>query len=153
MTGPALDGWRFLWACGIGAILGVWYGFLRPLRPRHTVLSDLLFVPVLGYAWLYFSFAVCRGDIRLGYTAGLFIGAFLWEFTVGRLLRPVFQGVWWLVSRIWSGFFGIFKKIFKKIRKNAKILFALWKKWFTIIEYNCRSVRSRNGGVGNGKKE
>ena len=153
MTGPALDGWRFLWACGIGAILGVWYGFLRPLRPRHTVLSDLLFLPALVYGWLYLSFAICRGDIRLGYTFGLLVGALLWEWTAGRWLRPAVQGFWRLISKIWHGFLGIFEKIFKNIRKNAKILFAIWKKWFTIIETNRRILRRRNGGVRNGEKE
>lgn len=153
MNGPALDGWRFLWACGIGAILGAWYGFLRPLRPRHTVLSDLLFLPALLYSWLYLSFAICRGDIRLGYTLGLLVGALIWEWTAGRLLRPVAKGFWHLFSRIWHGFFRIFEKIFKKIRKNAKILFAIWKKWFTIIETNHRILCRRNGGVRNGKKE
>ena len=153
MTGPALDGWRFLWACGIGAILGVWYGFLRPLRPRHTVLSDLLFLPALVYGWLYLSFAICRGDIRLGYTFGLLVGALLWEWTAGRWLRPVVQGFWRLISKIWHDFLGIFEKIFKKLRKNAKILFAIWKKWFTIIETNRRILRRRNGGVRNGEKE
>lgn len=153
MTGPALDGWRFLWACGIGAILGVWYGFLRPLRPRHTVLSDLLFLPALVYGWLYLSFAICRGDIRLGYTFGLLVGALLWEWTAGRWLRPVVQGFWHLISKIWHGFLGIFEKIFKNLQKNAKILFAIWKKWFTIIETNRRILRRRNGGVRNGEKE
>ncbi len=153
MNGPALDGWRFLWGCGIGAVLGVWYGFLRPLRPRHTVFADLLFLPAMGYAFLYLSFAVCRGDIRLGYTMGLLIGAVLWECSLGRLLRPVFFGFWRLISKIFNGIFAIFKKIFKKIRKNAKFLFAIWKKWFTIIETNRRKTRRKKRGVGNGKKE
>lgn len=153
MNGPALDGWRFLWGCGIGAILGVWYGFLRPLRPRHSFLSDLLFLPALFYAWLYLSFAICRGDIRLGYTMGLLVGAVVCQWTVVRWLNPVFQGFWRLISKIWNGFMGIFKKFFKKLRKNAKILFAIWKKWFTIIETNRCSKQRRNRGVGNGKKE
>lgn len=153
MTGPALDGWRFLWACGIGAILGAWYGFLRPLRPRHTVLSDLLFLPALVYGWLYLSFAICRGDIRLGYTLGLLVGGCIWEWTAGRWLRPVEQGFWRLISRIWNEFWGVFKKFFKKILKNAKILFAIWKKWFTIVETNRRKLRRENGGVRNGQKE
>ena len=153
MTGPALDGWRFLWGCGIGAVLGLWYGFLRPLRPKHTLLSDLLFLPALIYAWLYLSFAICRGDIRLGYTMGLLLGALIWEWTVGRWIRPMFQGFWRLISIIWNSILGILKKIFKKIRKNAKILFALWKKWFTIIETNRRTTRRKHGGVGNGKSK
>ena len=125
MTGPALDGRRFLIACLIGLGLGLIYGFLRPLRRNRPVLSDLLFLPFLGYAWLYLGFAICRGDLRLGYCAGLFVGAVLWEWTVGRLLRPVFDLFWRVVFRVCRGFFRIFEKIFKKIRKKLKFLFAL----------------------------
>lgn len=153
MTGPALDGWRFFCACKIGLALGLFYGFLRPLRPRHPLMSDLLFLPVMGYAWLYLSFAICRGDIRLGYCAGLFLGAAVWEMTVGRLLRPVFQGFWKVISRIWTGIWRPFQKIFKKIYKNAKKLFAIWKKWFTIIWTNRRKLRQKNGGAPSGKEE
>lgn len=151
MTGPALDACRFLYACLLGLGLGLWYGFLRPLRPRHTVLSDVLFLPALGWAWLYLSFAVCRGDIRLGYCAGLAVGAFFWEGTFGRWLRPVFYCFWGTISRIWGKIFAILKKIFKKMRKNEKNLFASGKKWFTITEYHRRTLRKRNGGAPIGK--
>ena len=153
MNGPALDGWRFLCACGIGLILGMYYGFLRPLRPKHTLLSDALFVPALFYGWLYLGFAVCRGDLRMGYCLGLLAGGLVWELTVGRWLRPVFRGLWKLISRIYRAILNIFQKIFKKIHKNSKILFAIWKKSYT-IEGNTRRIRrKKNGGVPNGKKK
>lgn len=110
MTGPAQDGYRLLCALLLGAGLGIFYGFLRPLRPRHTVLSDLLFLPAMGYAWLYLGFAVCRGDIRLGYCMGLILGGSIWEFTLGRWLRPVFFGFWHGISRILHGILDCFKK-------------------------------------------
>ena len=153
MTGPALDGWRFLCACLIGLPLGLYYGFLRPLRPRHCFISDLLFLPALGYAWLYLSFAVCRGDLRLSYCAGLLIGAIFWELTFGRLLRPVFKRFWRVNSRIFRGIFNLFEKIFKKIRVFSKIVFALWKKWFTIVETNRCRIHSKQGGAPNGNTE
>ncbi len=153
MTGPALDGWRFLCACLIGLALGLYYGFLRPIRSRHPFLADFLFLPALGYAWLYLGFAICRGDLRLGYCAGLLVGSILWELTVGRLLRPVFQRFWNLIARIFHGIFHLFEKIFKKILKNSKILFAIWKKWFTIVETNHRRIRHQQGGAPNGKTE
>ena len=81
MTAPALAAGRFLAACGIGALLGLFYGFLRPLRPRLTHLCDLLFVIAAFFGWLYLGFGVCLGDLRLGYTAGLAAGGFLWEKT------------------------------------------------------------------------
>ena len=66
MTTPIYAFSRFAIALALGAGLGLFYGFLRPLRPRYTALSDLLFLAGLSYVWLYFNFAVCRGDIRLG---------------------------------------------------------------------------------------
>jgi hypothetical protein len=153
MTGPALDGWRFLCACLIGLALGFYYGFLRPLRSRHPFFADFLFLPALGYAWLYLGFAICRGDLRLGYCAGLLVGSVFWEMTVGRLLRPVFKGFWDLISRFSHGIFSFFEKNFKKIRKKLKILFAIWKKWFTIVETNHRRKRHQQGGALNGKTE
>ena len=153
MTGPALEAYRFYMACLIGAMLGVGYGFLRPFRRRFPRMGDLLFLPLMGYGWLYLCFAVCRGDIRLGYVAGLFVGAFIWELTVGRWLRPVFRGFWWLVGRIFRGIFLPFQKIFKKIDKILKILFAKWKKWFTMVENTRHCKRRKDGGAGNGKQE
>ena len=120
MTGPALDGWRFLWACGIGLILGMYYGFLRPLRPRHTVMSDVLFLPALMYGWLYLGFAICRGDLRIGYCLGILLGIVAWELTVGRLLRPVFFGIWRGVSKIYRYLRTMLQKIFQNIRKIIK---------------------------------
>lgn len=153
MTGPALDGWRFLCACGIGLILGMYYGFLRPLRPKHTLISDALFVPALFFGWLYLGFAICRGDLRLGYCLGLLMGGLVWELTVGRWLRPVFRGFWRLVSRIWRLILNIFRKIFEKIHKISKILFAIWKKSYTIEGTTRFTWRRKNGGVPNGKKK
>ena len=130
MTPPALAAWRFGMACLYGAALGGVYGFLRPVRPRS--LADALFVAAMFYAWLQLSFAICRGDIRLGYTAGLFVGMGAWELTLGKWLRPVFSGFWkgfrWFLGTIlYPG-----KKIFEKMRQFIKFLFASWKKWVTI---------------------
>lgn len=153
MTGPAQDGYRLLCALLLGAGLGIFYGFLRPLRPRHTVLSDLLFLPAMGYAWLYLGFAVCRGDIRLGYCMGLILGGCIWEFTLGRWLRPVFFGFWHGISRILHGFWVFCKKILKKFRKIVNFLFSRREKWFTIRNTHRRKRRRETGGMDRGKEK
>ena len=94
MTAPDLAARRFALSCLLGCVLGVIYGFLRPLRRRFPVLGDLLFLPAVFWLWLEVSFRICRGDLRLGYSFGLAAGCFLWEATAGRLLRPVFEGIW-----------------------------------------------------------
>ena len=76
MTSPAVAALRFCQALLLGAGLGLYYGFLQPLRPKRSFLSDLLFLPVFFWAWLYHSFALCGGDLRMGYCAGLILGIF-----------------------------------------------------------------------------
>ena len=39
---PVTAAYRMACALALGAALGLLYDFLRPLRPRHTVLADLL---------------------------------------------------------------------------------------------------------------
>ena len=83
MTPPAQAARQFGAACLLGLALGLFYGFLRPLGQRRRQLADLLFAPALVWAWLYLSFGICRGDIRLGCCMGLLLGAVLEEITIG----------------------------------------------------------------------
>ena len=132
MNTPATDIRRFLLACLLGLGLGIWYGALRPLRRRHPYAADLLFLFALFPAWLYLGFAVCHGDLRLGYTAGLFLGCILEELTVGILLRPYFSILWQLECRIFSVFTLPIKNFFVFCGKIVNFLFARSKKWSTI---------------------
>ena len=77
MTAPALAARCFGLACLLGVASGLVYGFLRPLRPRFTLLADGIFLLVLFRLWLHLAFGICGGDLRLGYAAGLAIGGFL----------------------------------------------------------------------------
>lgn len=127
MTPPALAVARFLRGCLLGIPAGIWYGFLRPLRPRFTALSDLLFLLGFYWCWIYFSFAVCRGDLRLGYAAGLFLGCFGFDRTAGRLLRPLFSLFWKGVFSVSETFTALIKKILKKQGKFEKFYLHLEK--------------------------
>ena len=118
MTAPALVLERFGIACLLGVALGIWYGFLRPIRPR--ALGDLLFLPAAAWAGIVLGFGVCEGDLRWGYYAGLFVGGFAWELTIGKWLRPVFFWFWSLWRKIFVGIGGLFQKIFRKPVKIAK---------------------------------
>lgn len=132
MTAPAVAAGRFGAACLLGLALGLWYGFLRPLRPRWTALSDLLFLLGVFPVWVYLGFGICGGDLRPGYWAGLFLGGLAWELTVGKLLRPVFRLFWKGLGYIFGWPFPILKKIFTKIGKKVKNVFASEKKSGTI---------------------
>ncbi len=152
MTAPAVDAQRFGAALLLGLALGVYYGFLRPLRPKYTALSDLLFAPGAVWAWVYLGFGVCRGDVRLSYSLGLLAGACLWEATFGRWLRPVFWGFWHILGGIFGKITAPVKNFLKKVKKFAKNIFSIRKKWFTITKYHPHSGSKDNGGAPYGRK-
>ena len=126
MTPPLISARQFGWACLLGAVLALYYGFLRPIRPR--TLGDLLFLPAALWGWCYLSFAVCRGDIRVGITLGLLVGFFLFDITLGRWLRPVFSGFWRGFATLWGGFFRLVRNFFKKLWHFRKFFLASGKK-------------------------
>jgi hypothetical protein len=146
MTPPALAAWRFAAACLYGTGLGVIYSFLRPLRPKRTALADGLFLLAFLFAWLELGFRICKGDLRIGYTAGLLTGIFIWELTLGKLMKPVFSGFWKGIASILEWILYPMKKFLQKIYKILKFIFASLKKWVTILWNNCRSMRHRTGG-------
>ena len=100
MTAPSVAAGFFLRACTLGCGLGFLYGFFRPLRPRWTTAADGAFFVAAFWCWLYLSFGVCGGDIRLAYILGMWLGCLVFDRTVGRWLRPVFGGFWNLTGRI-----------------------------------------------------
>ena len=151
MTAPALAATRFAMALGVGAALGLIYGFLRPLGPRLNWLRDSVFVLCALFGWVYLGFGLCQGDLRFGYTAGAILGAFLWELTAGTLLRPVFSGFWKFLAL----FLVPFKKISVFLQIFSKKLFAKCKKWVTMGWNICRNTQRRNasGGTAHGKAQ
>ena len=128
MTPPALLFSRFLIACLLGSGLGIFYDLLTgfPRCLRHV--CDGIFVLALFACGLYLGFAICEGDLRLSYSAGLFVGFLLWHSTLGRLLRTVISGI----SRFLKGIFYQLGAICEKIAKNISVFckktFALVKK-------------------------
>lgn len=102
MTPPAVAFARILRALAIGAGLGIFYEFLRPLRPKFTAFADLVFSLAFGWGWVYLGFAVCGGDLRIGYLAALGVGCGLSHSLLGRALSPVFSWFWHILARIIS---------------------------------------------------
>ena len=91
---PELAAYRLVCSLLLGAVLGLYYGFLRPLGARHRTLADALFLAGVIPVWLLHSFSICLGDIRMGFFFGMLTGGFCWEATFGRWLRPLFFRVW-----------------------------------------------------------
>jgi hypothetical protein len=153
MTPPAVAAQRLGISFVMGLVLGVLYGFLRPVRIKHRHLGDLIFVIATAIVWVYQSFAVCRGDLRPGYWAGLAAGCIIWELTAGRLLRPVFSFFWKWFDRIFGFPFRLLRKIFIKIIRFLKNVFASAKKWVTINRIKKAGTKPDRKGVRHGKRQ
>ena len=123
MMTAAEAGRRFLWGLLAGAVLGVLYSFLRPLRRVRQAPADLLFLLGAGWAWVYLSFAICRGDPRPAYLLGAIAGGLVTELTLGLLLRPVFS-IFWKITAL----------PLKKISKIAK--FTKYLQYITKFSYS-----------------
>lgn len=129
---PGLMAWRLGRCILLGAAVGVGADLLFPLRRRSCLLADVLWGGWILWIWLVISFCICRGDIRMGYSAAAFLGALGWRLAVSPVLRPVLNGIWELAA----GFFGmpvkLSKIILKKTKKFLKKLFPTGRKWVTI---------------------
>lgn len=117
MSTPQQAARQALIALLVGCACGLLHGFLRPVGRKHPHLADLVFGAGLLWAWLYVGFAVCAGDLRLGYTGALFAGTVLWELSFGRLLRPLFTGIWRFFARLFRFAASPFVKTAKKQEK------------------------------------
>jgi hypothetical protein len=146
MISPAIAAQRLGWSLAVGVALGFWYGFLRPLRGKCRNFADLLFVAAACYGWLYIAFGVCGGDMRFALLVAMAVGGFLWERTVGRLLRPVFGKIWKILLFPGEKFLEICKKL-------CKMVLAFGKKWVTIEWNRHPRMGSRSGGKPNGKEK
>ena len=113
MNQPVLAAGRFAGAAGVGLLLGLWYGFLRPLRPRFTVLADGAFLLGAFWGWLEVAFRICGGDLRLAYLAGMGLGGIVWDRTAGLCLRGLF-------STFWSGVAGFFRGLGRPVKNFLK---------------------------------
>ena len=143
MTEPATAFRRFLIGLMLGCVLGIFYGFLRPIRRGKAVFADMIFVLFAGWVYLFYGFAVCRGDLRLGYILPPILSAMVWNRFLGGWLQPVFDGFW----RFVSGIFKPFQRFFKKMWIFIKFLFASGKKWSKIKSKERKQKKPPSKGV------
>ena len=138
---PAVAAYRMACALALGAALGLVYGFLRPLRPRYTLLSDSVFLAVTAWVWIYLCFGICAGDIRAGYAFTLAAGGIVWEAVAGRALRPIYMQIW----KILDGLGRLTLMPIKKFFGFSKFLFASGEKWVTIVKNHLIPRGTRRG--------
>lgn len=119
---PEVAAHRLACSLAMGMVLGLLFGFLRPLGRKHRTLADGIFLLAALWCWVYLMFAVCRGDIRFGYFLALVAGAVFWEATAGRTLRPVFLAIW----RILAGVFHTSLFPVKNFTNSENFCLHLW---------------------------
>ena len=129
---PEIMAWRLGRCVLLGATVGLMSDLTAPLRRRAAFLADGIWgLWILGI-WLTVSFSVCRGDVRLGYSAAAFAGALGWRWSVSSLLRPVFFRLWERAERFFLLPVKLSKILLKKTKNFRKKLFPTGRKWVTI---------------------
>lgn len=118
--------------CLAGAALGLLRGALEPLGRRHRHMADGLLCLGAGALWLELTFGFFRGDPRLGAMLGAPLGFGLWEWGPGRLLAPVWAGIWGCIWKILD----IFPRAGKKVWNFFEFLLSIRRK----IGYNRRQI-------------
>ena len=104
----------FLYACLLGAGLGVLYDVFRLLRlllfkNRVAIfLEDLLFSAMCTLVTLAFLVEFCSGRVRVYALLGELLGFFLYHFTVGELVIRVLKGLIALVKAVLHGIYRVF---------------------------------------------
>ena len=114
-----------------GALLGLMYDMLRPIRRaagRGGGALDVLFC-ALGGA-LFFALAMRTGSGRMGTwsLAAATVGFCMYMQTLSALLLPVFAAIDAAAVRAWQGC----KKVIKKFCKYAKSIFQKSRECFII---------------------
>lgn len=114
-----------------GALLGLMYDMLRPIRRaagRGGGALDVLFC-ALGGA-LFFTLAMRTGSGRMGTwsLAAAAVGFCMYMQTLSALLLPVFAAIDAAAVRAWQGC----KKVIKKFCKYAKSIFQKSRECFII---------------------
>ena len=132
LTGEALS---FLYACLLGAGMGVIYDCFRLMRlvsgNRVVVFfEDLLFSAICTLATLIFCIGFCAGKVRLYALVGEGLGFLIYHFTVGELVIRLLRAV---ISFMKALFFGIYKVFVFPIWKAACFFAQKTKKIFVSL--------------------
>ena len=104
--------WQRLAGCFLeGVLLGAAADVFRPLHRRFPRLCELLIGLELLFAWLHSSFALCQGELRLGFYLALLLGALLWALLFGAVTGALWSSFWHFAVLP----LGFLRKFFRKI--------------------------------------
>lgn len=162
----------FLYACLLGIPIGLLYDICRACRAlfHHNMLivalEDILFLFLCAVLFASFTNLFCRGEFRLFYPIGAFLGFLLYLFAIGnpilRIIRRMANGIRKLFAKCFSPCFRFFARFQKKFQisfwNNQQIAEKSKKKsLFHLIAplnllYNKRKRKQEVNQNGNGSK-
>jgi len=108
----------FLYACGFGACIGLFYDFFRIMRiaiPFGSLvifIQDAIFWVVAGAGTFLFTYALNAGEVRGFLLMGELVGAVLYFLTVSRLIIGISDFIIRTVKKLLRLFFTLFIKPF-----------------------------------------
>ena len=172
--------WLFLWACVLGAFLGVVYDFFRVLRivKKHNktavFFEDTLYTIFFAISLFIYSTENARGQLRFFILIGALLGFLLYIFTVGLVVVKIIRTIVTAIYKVLSFFYKIITKPIKHIigiiaqtikNKFVHIVLTFKKSLFikqkslknhTAIMYNKHNntqiIKKRGGKFNDGKK-
>lgn len=133
----------FLLSLGAGFALGVFYDILRALRlsvtnsKAATVIFDVLYFTVFGFATFLFILAINKGQIRFYIIFGETIGAAFYYFSFGIAAIK-------LTDIFVKGFRRFFAFVFKILFAPFRLVFKLFKKCFLKISSFFKKTRKNS---------
>ncbi len=153
-------------ACLLGLPVGIIFDsarFLRRLLPHHSIavaLEDVLCIALSCFLLLIYTAAFARGEFRVYYAVGCFLGFVLYECTLGRavitvlgwICTPFRWAMQWIASickKVWGGFVRSAKKR-QKVQKNEQN--PLQVRRFLVYNRSSNAKKGRTYGKGQKNK-
>jgi len=142
----SLQGAQFAGAFALGLALAAAYDLFRAVRRAHPRLTrplDALYCLLLLISLLLYALYPGRGEFRVFFYPGIFLGALLWFLTVSAPFLRALRAIGRLIDKIWA-FLTAPLRAFRKIIKNfLKYLFSSAGKSVKIGVEAFRAMRAR----------
>lgn len=126
--------WLFLWACVLGAALGVVYDMFRVLRIilKHNniavFIEDVLFTVFYGLCIFVYITELSRGYIRFFIILGSLLGFTLYILTVGMFVVTIMKKIIKFIKTVFSKIFSVLSKpvkaIYRFIAQKGNVVFV-----------------------------
>ncbi len=143
----SLQGAQFAGAFALGLALAACYDIFRAVRRAHPRLTrplDALYCLLLLLSLLLYALYPGRGEFRVFFYPGIFLGALLWFLTVSTPFLRALRAIGRLIDKIWAFLTAPLRAFRKIIEKFLKYLFSSAGKSVKIGVEAFRAMRARS---------